>query len=146
MSSHLHAKLVTDRYWKYWPGPILEVLTDTDTNTRYQYRPNSKAEPVRIVFISISIIISVNFSFVKSITQKKTKTRPLHYVSSHLVNEQLSYFNMIVESSQVQSCVSIIFLLIYKPRSWQLRQQDSHRTTANNITTSLCLLKHAQES
>jgi len=69
----------------------------------------------------------------RRVEKKLTKKQP-HYLSTDLVYEQLGNFNVIVKSSQVKSCVSIVLLLVDEPRSRQLRQQDSHRTTSTSLS------------
>ena len=95
---------------------------------------------------SNNIAIS-DVGFIHSSSLKNEKSRD--YLRRYLVNQELRYFNVVVKSSQMQSCVSIIFLLIDKPRSRQLWQQDFHRTTAtikNTKTMTNRMCTEAQSS
>lgn len=49
-------------------------------------------------------------------------------MSCYLVHQQLSYLHMVVEGSQVQCSVTVVFFLIYDPRPGQFGEQHTHGT------------------
>jgi len=49
------------------------------------------------------------------------------------VDEQFGHLNVVVERGEMQCGVAVILLLIYHPLTWDLGQQDTHRTETHIV-------------